>query len=94
MTEHDRFTDQERVKQEHIRIYKNTLQVKQKELDTQNVKLAFHIHKQSASIDVKKQLTDFEKHQNLLKLHGKYKNNKVWGGVPGSATYRGSPKKY
>ena len=30
----------------------------------------------------------------MLKLHGKYKNNKVWGGVPGSATFRGSPSKY
>jgi len=33
-----------------------------KELETQNVKLAFHIHKQSASIDVRKQLTDFQQH--------------------------------
>ena len=53
-TEHERYTDQERVKQEHERIYKNSIVVKKKELDNQNVKLAFHIHKQSASIDVKK----------------------------------------
>ena len=68
--------------------------MKKRELDNKNVKLAFHIHKQSASIDVRKQLNDFEQHQKLLKLHGKYKNHKVWGGCVGSASYRGSPPKY
>ena len=69
--------------------------IQQKELDNENVKLAFHIHKQSSSIDVKKQLGDFEKHEKLLQLHGKYKNNKVWGGgVPGSVSYKGSPKRF
>ena len=67
---------------------------KQRNLDEENVRLAFHIHKQSSSIDVKKQLNDFEKHEKLLQLHGKYKNNKVWGGVPGSASYKGSPKRF
>ena len=40
--------------------------VQKRELETQNVKLAFHLHKTSASIDVKKQLGDFEQHQKLL----------------------------
>ena len=57
--------------------------------------MAFHIHKQSASIDVKKQMSDFEQHRKLLTMHGKYKNNKVWGGgVPGSVSYKQSPKKF
>ncbi len=66
----------------------------QRQLDDQNVKMAFHIHKQSASIDVKKQISDFEQHRKLLQMHGKFKNNKVWGGVVGSVSYKSSPKKF
>ena len=65
-----------------------------KSIDQANVKLAFHIHKQSSSIDVRKQLGDFESHQKLLQLHGKYKNNKVWGGTIGAVGFKNSPKKF
>ena len=27
-------------------------------------------------------------------MHGKYKNNKVWGGAVGSVSFKGSPKKF
>ena len=42
---------------------------------------------------MKKQINDFENHRKLLQLHGKFKNNKVWGGTIGSIGYRPSPNK-
>jgi len=63
---HEMFKDPERVKTEHSKIKKTKRMVQRRELETQNVKLAFHLHKTSASIDVKKQLGDFEQHQKLL----------------------------
>ena len=66
---------------------------KQKDVEFTNVKLAFHINRQSASIDVKKQFDDFAKHEKRLSMHGKYKNNKVWGGTIGAVGHtKSSPK--
>ena len=62
-------------------------------MENKNIKLAFHIHQQSASIDVQKQLNDFDSHRKLLQLHGKFKNNKVWGGTIGSVGFKVSPNK-
>jgi hypothetical protein len=38
-------------------------------------------------------MNDFEHHQKLLTMHGKYRNNKVWGGTIGSVAFKPSPKK-
>lgn len=90
---HDEFTNPERILADQSKIRQSKRINEQKDLENKNVKMAFHIHNQSASIDVKKQRNDFEHHQKLLQLHGKYKQNKVWGGAIGSVSYKGSPGK-
>ena len=64
-----------------------------KNLESKNIKLAFHIQGQSSSIDVSKQLNDFDRHKQMLEMHGKYKNGKVWGGTIGAVGHKVSPKK-
>ena len=59
------------------------------------MKLAFHIHKASASIDVRKQLDGFETQESFRHRREKYKNGQIWGGsAVGSVGYKTSPKAY
>ena len=94
MGTHDHLTDPVRVINDHGKVKNAKRMSLQKQLENKNVKMAFHIHKQSASIDVKKQISDFEQHRKLLQMHGKYRNNKVWGGALGSVSHKSSPKKF
>lgn len=87
------FRDPLRIKDEHGRIKETNRQKALKDLESANIRLAFHIHKQPASIDVKKQINDFGKHRKLLKLHAKYKDNKIWGGAFGSVGFKASPRR-
>ena len=69
--------------------------MRQQHLTDSNVKLAFHIHKASASIDVKRQLDDFDSHERSKQLREKYKHGRIWGGTAeGSVGYRTSPNKW
>jgi len=55
-----------RLKADHLKHSYQKMKSTKKSIDQANVKLAFYIHKQSSSIDVRKQLGDFESHQKLL----------------------------
>ena len=51
-----------------------TRDLKKRSLVDSNVKLAFHLHKASASIDVKRQLENFEEHESHRLRREKYRN--------------------
>ena len=51
-----------------------TRDLKKRSLVESNVKLAFHLHKASASIDVKRQLENYEEHEAHRLRREKYKN--------------------
>ena len=51
-----------------------TRDLKKRSLVDSNVKLAFHLHKASASIDVKRQLENYEEHEAHRSRREKYKN--------------------
>ena len=51
-----------------------TRDLKKRSLVDSNVKLAFHLHKASASIDVKRQLENYEEHEAHRLRREKYKN--------------------
>lgn len=68
-------------------------EMKKRSLVDTNVKLAFHIHKASASIDVKKQLDGFETQEAFRHRREKYRNGQIWGGsAVGSVSFKTSPK--
>ena len=59
---HEAFVNPDRIKEEHLKYSESSRANAAKQLDNKNVKLAYHLTKAPASIDLRKQFTDFEKH--------------------------------